>query len=251
MSAPSRVADQMIVFEDRLSDSPFIERVWRSRSERSGTFRSVAASTFEMVVSRHGGRTFFTLRGPETRATLAELPADGEWLAIRFKVGTFVPKLTPDNLTDRRDVTLPEATRHSFWLNGSAWHYPDFENAETFVSRLVRKGILVRDRVVDAVLAGGAEALPPRTLQRHFLRATGLTFGAVRQIERARHATILLREDMPILDVVQQAGYYDQAHLTRSLRHRIGQTPTAIIRGEEQLSFLYKTPRPRWHIVRP
>jgi hypothetical protein len=69
----------MIVFEDRLSDSPFIERVWRSHSERPGTFRSVAASTFEMVLSRHGGRTFFTLRGPETQMTLADLPADGEW----------------------------------------------------------------------------------------------------------------------------------------------------------------------------
>ena len=237
----SRGADQMIIFEDRLSDSPLIERVWRSHSDRAGTFRSIAAATFEMVVSHHTGRTFFTLRGPETQATRAELPAEGEWFAIRFKVGTFVPHLPPGHLTDRRDVTLPEATRHSFWLNGSAWDYPDFQNAETFVNSLVKKGILVRDPVVDAALADGAEALPARTLQRHFLRATGLTFGAVRRIERARYAAILLREHMPILDVVQQAGYYDQAHLTRSLRHRIGQTPAAIIRGDEQLSFLYKT----------
>jgi hypothetical protein len=245
LHAAREVADQMIIFEDRLSDSPCIERVWRSHSARPGTFRSIAASTFEMVVSRHGGRTFFTLRGPETQATLAELPADGEWFAIRFRLGTFVPHLTPGNLTDRRDVMLPEATRHSFWLNGSAWDYPDFENAETFVNKLFKKGILVRDPIVEAVRAGGAEAASARTLQRRFLRATGLTFGAVRQIERARYATILLREDMPILDVVQRAGYYDQAHLTRSLRHRIGQTPTAIIRGDEQLSFLYKTSRPR------
>jgi Helix-turn-helix domain len=235
----------MIIFEDRLSDSPFIERVWRCHSARAGMFRSIAASTFEMVVSRHGGRTFFTLRGPETQATLAELPANGEWFSIRFRIGTFVPHLTPGNLTDRRDVTLPEATRHSFWLNGSAWDYPDFESAETFVNRLSKRGILVRDPVVAAVLARGAEAAPARTLQRHFVRATGLTLGAVRQIERARHATILLREGMPILDVVQEAGYYDQPHLTRSLRHRIGQPPTAIIRGDEQLSFLYKTSRPR------
>jgi AraC-like DNA-binding protein len=234
----------VIIFEDRISDSPLIERVWRSHSEQPGTFRSIAASTFEMVVSRHGGQAFFTLRGPETQATLAELPADGEWFAIRFKVGTFVPHLTPGNLTDRRDITLPEATRQSFWLKGSAWDYPDFDNAETFVNRLSRKGILVRDPLVDAALAHGATALPARTLQRHFLRATGLTFGAVRRIERARYATILLREKMSILDVVDQAGYYDQAHLTRSLRHHIGQTPTAIIRGDEQLSFLYKTPPP-------
>ncbi len=85
----------MIVFDDRPSDSPFIERVWRSYSEKSGTFRSIAASTFEMVVSRHGGNVSFTLRGPETHATLADLPADGEWFAIRFKVGTCVPGLTP------------------------------------------------------------------------------------------------------------------------------------------------------------
>src|SRR3954468_4449888 len=136
----------MIVFEDRLSDSPFIERVWRSHSERRGTFWSIAAPTFEMVVSRHGGRTFFTLRGPETQATRADPLAEGEWFGIRFRVGTFVPHLTPRNLIDRRDVTLPEATCHSFWLNGSAWDYPDFENAETFVNRLFRKGILVRDR---------------------------------------------------------------------------------------------------------
>lgn len=230
-----------LVFEDRLSDSPFIERVWRSHSERPGTFRSIAASTFEMVVSRQWGRTSFILRGPETHATAADVPPDGEWFAIRFKVGTFVPHLTPGNLTDRRDAMLPDATGHSFWLNGSAWDYPDFDNAETFVRRLAGKGMLVRDPVVDAALSGGADALSARTLQRHFLRATGLTYGAVRRIERARYATILLREGVSILDVVQRAGYYDQAHLTRSLRHRIGQTPTAIVRGDEQLSFLYKT----------
>ena len=27
-----------IIFEDRLSDSPFVERVWRCHSERAGTF---------------------------------------------------------------------------------------------------------------------------------------------------------------------------------------------------------------------
>lgn len=240
----------MIVFEDRLSDSPFVERVWRSRSARGGNFLSIAASTFEMVVSLHGGRTFLTLRGPETHATIADLPAEGEWIGIRFKVGTFIPYLTPGNLADRRDVMLPDATRHSFWLNGSAWDYPGFENAETFVARLIRKGILVRDPVIDDALRGGATVLSPRTLQRHVLRATGLTCGAIRQIERARAATTLLREGESIADVVYKAGYYDQAHLTRSLRHRIGQTPGDIIRGREQLSFLYKTPLPRGPMMR-
>ena len=231
----------LLTFDDRPSDSPLIERVWRSHSERAGTFLSVAASHFEIAVTRHRGQTFLTLRGPESKATTADCPAEGEWVGIRFKPGAFMPQLTPGTLRDRRDVTLPAATGHSFWLNGSAWEYPDFENAETFVNRLARSGLVVRDTTVAAVLRGDLTPSSVRSAQRHFLRATGLTHSTMRQIERARHATDLLKRGTSILDTVVEAGYFDQAHLCRSLKHRIGQTPTDIVGGTEQLSFLYKT----------
>jgi hypothetical protein len=143
-----------ILFEERLSDSPFVERVWRCHSERAGKFLSVAASHFEMAVTRCGGKIFLTLRGPETKATAVDCPAEGEWLGIRFKLGTFMPQFLPGSLRDQRDVTLPDATGRSFWLNGSALQYPDFENAETFVKRLVKAGIISRDSTVDAALQG-------------------------------------------------------------------------------------------------
>lgn len=234
----------LILFEDRLSDSPLVESVWRCRSERGGEFISVAASHFEMAVTRYQGKTFITLRGPETEATSADCPADGEWLGIRFKLGTFMPRLLPGGLRDRRDVTLPDAASRSFWLNGSAWQYPDFENAETFVNRLAKAGIISRDPTVDAALQGQPRALSLRSAQRHFLRATGMTSATFRQIERARYATNLLKEGVSIGDVIHLAGYFDQAHLTRSLKRLIGQTPAKIIQGERQLSFLYKTTPP-------
>jgi AraC-like DNA-binding protein len=230
-----------LIFDDRPSDSPFVERVWRCHSERAGTFLSVAASHFEMVVTRHRGKTFLTLRGPETRVTTADCPAEGEWLGIRFKLGTFMPQLSTANLLDRKDVTLPGATGQSFWLNGSAWEYPDFENAETFVTRLALNGVIARDAAVEAALHGQRQALSMRSAQRHFLQATGMTHGRFRQIERARSATNLLTQGASILDTVHKAGYFDQAHLTRSLKHFIGQTPAQVIRGDTQLSFLYKT----------
>jgi len=230
-----------IIFEDRPSDSLFVERVWRCHSERAGIFHSMAASHWEMVVTRHKGKTFLTVRGPETKATTADCPAEGEWVAIRFKLGTFMPILPARNLRDRRDVNLPEATSRSFWLNGSAWEYPDFENAETFVKRLVSDGLIAVDLSVDAALQGQPREQSIRFVQRHFLQATGITHSTVRQIERARHATNLLKQGVSILDTVYQAGYFDQAHLTRSLKYLIGQTPAQIIRAEEQLSFLYKT----------
>jgi AraC-like DNA-binding protein len=231
----------LLTFEERPTDSPPVERIWRSRSERGGTFLSVAECRFEMAISRLRGRTFITLRGPETKATAADCPADGEWLGIRFKLGAFMPQFPPGRLRDRNDVTLPDATRHSFWLNGSAWEYPTFDNAETFVKRLVQKGIVLRDTAIDAALRDERRALSVRSEQRRFLRATGITRGTVRQIERARYAANLLRQGAPILDVVDLAGYFDQAHLTKSLKCRIGQTPVGIARGSEQLSFLYKT----------
>jgi AraC-like DNA-binding protein len=230
-----------LVFEDRPSDSPLVERVWRSRSERAGTFLSVAAGHCEMVLTRHRGKAFLTLRGPETRATMADCPADGEWLGIRFSLGTFLPHHPAATLIDRRDVNLPSLTDRSFWLQGSAWEYPDFENAESLVSRLVRAGLLARDPAVSDALRGERQALSRRSTQRHFLLATGMTHGAYRRIERARYATMLLKRGVSIVDTVHEAGYFDQAHLTRSLRRWIGETPARLRVPGRQLSFLYKT----------
>ncbi len=111
----------------------------------------------------------------------------------------------------------------------------------------MRDGLLVREPVVDAALKGQLNDTSLRTVQRRFLRAIGLPYGAVFQIERARLATLLLKQGVPILDVVDQAGYADQSHLTRSLKHLIGVTPAQLARNDssEQLSFLFKTAAPR------
>jgi len=240
-----------IYFEDRASDHPFVEKVWRCHSERAESFLSVAANNFEMVVTRLGGKSILTLRGPETVATALDCPAEGEWVAIRFKIGTFMPRFLPGSLRDHNDVNLPPATGRSFWLNGSALEYPDFDNAETFVQRLAKSGVLSRDPVVDDNLQRRPGNLSLRSSQRHFLRTTGVTYTTFRQIERARHATELLRERVSALDVVSRLGYFDQAHLTRSLRRFIGQTPTQIIQRQKQLSFLYKTHSSAEPIVLP
>jgi methylphosphotriester-DNA--protein-cysteine methyltransferase len=140
-------------------------------------------------------------------------------------------------------VDLPEAAGQSFWLHGAAWQFPDYENADTFVDRLVREGLLVREPVVEAALQGQYREFSVRTIQRRFLRTTGLTHTAIYQIERARYATTLLQQGVSILDSVEEAGYFDQSHLTRALKRLIGQTPAQLVgkKGSEQLSFLYKT----------
>ncbi len=234
----------MIIFdEERLSDSPFVERIWRSHSEGADSFISIAESRWEMVVTKLQGTTALIVRGPETRATfLGDYPAEGEWLGIRFKLGTVMPHLPASTLVDGR-ITLPEATSQSFWLHGSAWQFPDYDNADTFVARLARSGLLVREPVIDEALQRHLPDLSLRSVQRRFLQTAGITQSATRQIERARYATLLLQQGVSIPDTIYAAGYFDQPHLTRALRYFIGQTP-AQISGKsrsEQLSFLYKT----------
>ena len=219
------------LFEERPSDSSFVKTIWRAQSEGAGSFISVAATHWEMVVTKYRGKTNFTVRGPETKATPLHYQWIGaEWLGIRFKLGAFLPHLPPGHLLDRRDVNLPEASSQSFWFQGSAWEFPTFENADTFVDRLVREGLLVRDPVVEAVLQGQPQELSVRAVQYRFLQATGLTHRTVQQIERAKHAITLLQQGASIPDTVYQAGYFDQPHLTRALKRFTGQTPAQIAR---------------------
>jgi hypothetical protein len=69
----------------RGSNSPFVERVWRSHSARTGVFHSIAACSWDIVVMRLEGRTTLIVRGPETKATMADCPPQGEWFGVRFK----------------------------------------------------------------------------------------------------------------------------------------------------------------------
>jgi hypothetical protein len=140
-------------------------------------------------------------------------------------------------------IVLPEATNQSFWLQGSAWQFPNYENAENFVRRLVHEGLLVAEPVIGTVLRGQPNALSARSLQRRFLNATGMSHTDARLIERARRATTLLQQGLPINDVVYGTGYFDQSHLIREMKRFIGRTPTQIMDRSQcgQLSFLYNT----------
>lgn len=218
----------------RPSDSPWINAIWRSQSSQAGPFLSIASSHWEMIVSHHEGRLYFSVRGPETHPTVAHCPPDGDWIGIQFKHGVYMPHLPVTKLVDD-EIELPEASSRSFWLHGSAWEFPTFDNAEVFIARLVKEELLVCDPIVESTLQTRATDLSRRSVQRRFLRATGLTHGAVSQIERAHFAVALLRQGVSISDTVEQAGYADQPHLTRSLKRLIGQTPAQLASGNNSM----------------
>ncbi|MBN3942982.1 MULTISPECIES: helix-turn-helix domain-containing protein [unclassified Nostoc] len=216
------------VFDARSANSSFVEMIWHTHSEHAGTFTSEAVSNWEMAIATFNGKTTIVARGPETKASQADFPADAEFFGITFKLGTFMPHLPVKTLLDRQDATLPKASSNSFWLYGFAWELPTFENADVFVNRLIHQGILVRDPVVEAAIQGHIPDMSIRSLQYRFLQATGLTYKTIQQIERAHSAVSLLEQGTSILDTAFELGYFDQAHLTNSLKRFIGKTPAQI-----------------------
>lgn len=228
--------------EHRPSESPYIECVWRSRSCEVDQMMSIATPRWALVFWEQAGRTNAAVIGPETHASHAPVPEDAVFFGIDFALGTTIPRLPLDQLVDG-SLEIPDTTSRSFRLDGSRWQIPSYDNAEAFVGRLVREDVMARDPLVADVANGSEPDRSPRTVQRRFLAATGLTHDAVRQIDRARRAAVLLRDGVAASQVVDHCGYYDQPHLARSLRRFIGRTSSDVRDGRttEPMSLLYKT----------
>lgn len=219
-------------FDMRSSDIPFVDQIWHTQSQGGGSFISAAASRWEMVVTRQKGKTTFSIRGPETKASNAPIPEDAEFLGIVFKRGAFMPRLPKKILIDG-GIHLPQAGNDTFWLDGALWQFPDFENADTFVQQLIRADMLTSDQIVTDLLRGHTQYLSLRSIQRRFLHVTGITYKTMQQIERAHQALSLLQSGIPIPVTAYQAGYFDQPHLTRSLKFFVGQTPAEIVKASQ------------------
>jgi AraC-like DNA-binding protein len=200
---------------------------------RDGSTIRPAGINLHMVFEKHNGRVQPIFVGPLTTAGVASWGKGAEILWIRFKLGTFMPHLPTRDFLDV-ETYLPGAASQSFWLKGAAWEFPNYDNTETFINRLVREDILVCDPVVNAALQDQLPEMSLRTVRHRFLRATGVSQSHIWQIERAQRAETLLKQGVSILDTVHELGYFDQPHLTRSLKQSIGHTPTQIIDAPAQ-----------------
>ena len=223
------------IFESRESDIPIVTSVWRTESGDVAQFMSLASTKISMVVMKQYGRTTLTFRGPETRPTLTDCPDNAEFFGIEFDLGTHLQPVPSQALVDG-SVDIADDGSRSFWLAGRYWDFPTYENADTFLARLMRNEVLQRDSVVAAVMRDEALALSSRSVQRRFRHATGISHRMAMQIERARTAIELLKGGVSILDAVEQAGYADQPHLTRALKRYSGLTPVELTRETMTLS---------------
>jgi AraC-like DNA-binding protein len=192
---------------------------------------SVAGVRWGLVFWQHDGRAHAGLTGPDPRTGTAPVPEGATFTGIELAVGALVRGMTPAAL-EGGGVDLPDTTQRTFRLDGRRWETPGPDDAEALVDALVGVGSLVRDPLVAEVVSGHRPDVSVRTLERRFRATTGLTHGAIRQIERARTAAELLAAGEPAAEVVAKLGYYDEPHLARALRTHVGRTAGQLRRGE-------------------
>ncbi|MEZ4678760.1 MAG: hypothetical protein R2932_31540 [Caldilineaceae bacterium] len=154
------MSDKTVIIDvdARPSDSPYVESVWRSRSELDGEFLSVAASNWEMVITELEGNIQLTVRGPETQSQPAYCPPDGEWLGVIFRLGTYMPHLPTVDLVDD-EINLERAGDHSFLASRCRLDFPPMRMWIPLLPSSCVKGLLAYDPVVAAALKQQANDL--------------------------------------------------------------------------------------------
>jgi hypothetical protein len=219
----------------RGADSPFVERITHVMYDGEAGDVTTPDGCWDIVFRGRRGALEVLQTGLITRPIPLDYECGDEYLCISFKPGVFMPMLPGVRMLDRAFLR-PNVGKRAFWLDGDVLEIPTFENAEGLVARLARRGLLTRDDVVTRVMEGERRALSQRSVQRHFRHILGMTPKGLQQVLRARRAVELLQGGRPIMDVVQELGFADQAHLTRSLKQLMGKTPGNIVRAVRSVS---------------
>ena len=213
----------------RASDSPLVERVTRVRFDSDWRGVTTPDGCWDIVVRRVKGRVELLQTGLITRPVELAYDAGDEYLSISFKPGVFMPRLPGKRMIDR-GVLRPTPSARTFRMEQDELEIPTFDNAEGLVDRLVRRELIVRDEIVEGIVEGRPRAIHPRSVQRHFLEAMGVTAKRLQQIQRACRAIELLANGKRVIDVALELGYADQSHMTRALKAIMGKTPSEVSR---------------------
>lgn len=227
--------------------SAIAEGVWHLRSGARGSQVIAPDGCCEIIVHRgaapieHRADASSTrqpdafLYGPLTRVLRIEQDADMEVFAIRlhpWAAGAFGarPAAWRDRLVElsKLGVFLTADTFDAFSaLAGTelaSLPLPDAAETVRSTIALMESGAL--DSLDDAADAAG---ITVRTIDRRFERATGLTAAMYLRLVRFHRARDAIKAGAARLsDVAADAGYADQAHMTRDFRRFAGETPKLV-----------------------
>lgn len=209
---------------------PLVETVTHSVFTSTGSVEFLPDQCWDITFIRNRQGTFVLRTGLTTRPIQFDVEPGDENFTIAFKPFAYMPLMPGDVMRDE-GVMLDMAGPDRFMLGTQSFEIPRLDSVEDFVRRLASTEAVEANRLVASVVSGHPDAATERTLQRHFLKTTGLTLKTYGQIARARRALTMLGAGTPAAEVAYALGYADQPHLIRSLRTFMGTTPGQVARA--------------------
>lgn len=199
---------------------------WHAQADHDGTHLGLAMEYWTFFFRQEDGKVEVVVGAPHTEMLPLPYKAGGVYWGVLLKAHLFMPRLSKTDIP-AYGHPLP-IVNNKLVIDEYEIALPSYNHAEEFAEELVRSGIVIVHPLVEKALSG-VPSLSERSIQRHMLQIAGFTRRELARIRRARHAYALLQAGMSIADVVVEAGYTDQAHLTKSLKILAGQTPGQIL----------------------
>jgi AraC-like DNA-binding protein len=226
-------------YHELQTTNPFVACLWTS--DGAGTPRRILPDACVDVVWTG---TKLIVAGPATTAAMAT--AAGPALGVRFRVGAAGAALGFP-ASELLDLSVPVE---------DVWGPAGAEIAEsvaerpalTVLAEKVGKRLARReapDRLVRAAATGARPDIGERQLRRRFADAVGYGPKTLQRILRFQRFLALAEQTAQpdLARLALEAGYADQAHLTRETRRLAGITPAALLSsgagpaGERSVSF--------------
>jgi AraC-like DNA-binding protein len=183
--------------------------------------------------------------GPATGPKLAEISANTAAFGVRFRVGAAGAALGIP-AAELLDATVP---LESVWGAELTERVGEDPRVERLAALVAQRPAGEPDRLVRAAATGADPNLGARQLRRRFADAVGYGPKTLQRILRFQRFLALARgTDHDLARLAFEAGYADQAHLTRECTRLAGIPPAALLAsgagpaGDTSLSF--KTSEP-------
>jgi hypothetical protein len=215
-------------YEEKRIDSLYVDKIWHTVTTSDGVFTAGLDGNWDIIISRSAKNIHVSVNGVGKHAVEVPYVAGMDTVGIALKPGVFLQDLKGKDIVDSQH-TLSKGNTPYVQIGEHLLKIPDFTSAELFIDELIKKGILLLNATVSSLSEGTTEGISDRSLRRHTLSTTGLSPYFFHQIQRAQQATQLLQKGMPIAQVAVEAGYTDQAHMTKAVKALMGLTPAQII----------------------
>jgi AraC-like DNA-binding protein len=163
--------------------------------------------------------------GPATRAVTARIPAHTAAFGVRFRVGAAGAALGIP-AAEVLDSTVPV---DDIWGAEMTERVGDDPRVQTLAAVVRAQLNQEPDALVRAAATGADPNLGARQLRRRFADAVGYGPKTLQRILRFQRFLALAQTGSDLARVALEAGYADQAHLTRECSRLSGLPPAALL----------------------